>query len=338
MKHRLVLSLAFIFSTTACTLRVPGLNLGPLGASSSSSRSSSSGASEAPALIESSATRAWRAVLDNRQLEEQLTDLHERLEDQPKEGSTSPDQHAEWTLKFMKNDKLGEVAKGCAAGTFKGEELKLEGRKWLKADAICPLVIDREALLKKQVHAWGVAICDRYFWEMGNRINDIEKDGRVSVGLLEQPQSAQKMKDYVASFAKKTFEAIGEQVPPEALAKADELFKRQQDVILKLAAAGKIDRSVKPDPGAEKAIRDVYARRFEVKSVIMRDGDWKVVRNDFGVLLRHYKNADVLVKAKDGSFCALVPASVGQQYEDMGKYSNAYGVDEYLQGRPVKCP
>ncbi len=338
MKQRLVVTLTFIVATTGCAIRVPGISLGAFGGSSASSAgSSSSSPSEAP-ILESASTKAWRAVLDNRQLEEQLTQLHEYLEDGPKEGSTSPDQHAEWIIKFLKNDKLAEVAAGCKAGTYKGETLTLERRKWLKADAICPSVVDREALLKKQVHAWGVAICDRSFWEIGTRIDRIEKEGKVSTGLLEEAQSAQKMKDYVASFAKKTFEAIGEQVPPEALAKADDLTKRRQDVIAKLAVAGKIDRTAKADAGAEKAIREVYARRFDVKSVIMRDGDWKVVRNDFGVLLRHYKNADVLVKAKDGSFCALVPASVGQQYEDMGKYSNAYGVDEFIEGWPVKCP
>ncbi len=83
--------------------------------------------------------------------------------------------------------------------------LTLDRRAWLKADAICPSVIDREALLKKQVHAWGVAICDRYFWEIGTRIDRIEKEGKVSTGLLEEAQSAEKMKEYVASFAKKTF-------------------------------------------------------------------------------------------------------------------------------------
>jgi hypothetical protein len=109
-------------------------------------------------------------------------------------------------------------------------------------------------------------------------------------------------------------------------------------VILKLAAAGKIVRSTKADAGAEKAIREVYARRFDVKAVAMTDPEWRVVRNDCGVLLRHYKNAEVLVKAKDGSFCALVPASVGQHYEDMGTCSSRYGVDEFIEGRPVNCP
>ena len=70
----------------------------------------------------------------------------------------------------------------------------------------------------------------------------------------------------------------------------------------------------------------------------MEDAEWKLVKNDFGVLLRHYKDASVLVKAKDGSFCALVPASVGQPYEANGKYANTYGVDEFIEARPVKCP
>jgi hypothetical protein len=129
-----VVCLVVIFSTAGCTIRVPGLNLGPLGPTASSSSSSRSSASnEAPALLESASTKAWRAVLDDRELERQLTELHERLEDLPKSGSTSPDQHAGWTLTFMKNDKLAKVAKGCAAGTFKGEELELESRRWLKA-------------------------------------------------------------------------------------------------------------------------------------------------------------------------------------------------------------
>ena len=333
MKTRILLAVLAL-SSQACMIRVPGLNLGGLGGSSSSS--SSGGSAEPAPLIESSANKAWRNVLN--QKEDALTALHRRLEDVPTQGSNSADQHADWSLALLKKDELADVAKGCAAGTYKGETLTLDRREFLKADVICPKVIDREALLKKNVHAWGVAILDGYFWEIGNRIDRMEKDGRVPVSLLEEPQSAQKMKEYVASFAKKTFAAIGEEVPQEALVKAETLTKKRQDVIAKLAAAGKIDRAPKADGGAEKAIREVYARRFEVKSVIMKDADWKVVRNDYGVLLRHYKNADVLVKAKDGSFCALVPASVGQPYEDMGKYANTYGVDEFIEGYPVKCP
>lgn len=330
---RLLLAVLAVSSLQACVIRIPGLSLG--GAPASSSSSSSAGAGES-SILDSPATKAWREVL--RSKDDELEALRERINDQPKEGSTSADQHADWALAQLKKDTLADVAAGCAAGTYKGEALTLQGREYLKAEQMCPLVIDRAALLEKTVHAWGVAIIDNYFWQHANRTAEILKSKRVSTGLLEEPQSVQGLKDYVASFAKKTFESIGETVPADALAKAEPLFKERQDVIMKLAVAGKITPPAKADPGAEKAIRDVYARRFDVKKVIMEDADWKLVKNDFGVLLRHYKDASVLVKAKDGSFCALVPASVGQPYEANGKYANTYGVDEFIEAYPVKCP
>lgn len=334
---RILLAVLAVSALQGCVLRIPGLNIGGAPASSSSSSSGSSGATSAPSVMDSAATKAWRGVLNQKR--DALESLYERINDQPKPGSTSPDQHADWALKLINNDQLAEVAQGCAAKTYDGEELKFDQRDaYLKASTMCPLVVDRIALLKKTVHAWGVAVADYYFWQEENRIERIAKEGKVSTGLLEEAQSAQKMKEYVASFAKKTFESIGEPVPPEALAKADTLFAKRQDTIMKLAAAGKMDVSKKADGGAEKAIREVYARRFDVKKVIMTDADWKLVKNDYGVLLRHYKDASVLVKAKDGSFCALIPASVGQPYEDNGKYANTYGVDEFIEAFPVKCP
>lgn len=329
---RILLAVLAVSSLQACVLRIPGLNIG---GESSSSSGSSSGAGQA-SILDSPATKAWRDVI--RSKEDALESLRERINDQPKEGSTSADQHADWALALIKKDTLADVAAGCTAGTYTGEALTLQGREYLKADKMCPLVVDRTNLLKKTVHAWGVAIIDNYFWQHSTRTAEIAKSKRVSTGLLEEPQSVQGLKDYVASFAKKTFESIGETVPQEALAKAEQLFKERQDVIMKLAAEGKLIASVKADTGAEKAIREVYAKRFDVKKVIMEDAEWKLVKNDFGVLLRHYKNASVLVKAKDGSFCAYVPASVGQPYEDNGKYAPTYGVDEFIEAYPVKCP
>lgn len=327
-------ALAFLVTGCAAQLRLPGL---AIGGGNTTSSSSSGGEQGAPSVLDSASTKAWREVLRRR--DDDLDALYSRLNDVPKPGSTSPDQHADWALAMMKNDKLADVAQGCAAGTYTGEETKLDERHaYLHAATMCPLVVDRMALLKKNVHAWGVAIIDYYFWQEENRIERISKDKRVSTGLLEEAQSAQKLKEYVASFAKKTFDAIGEPVPEDALKKADELFAKRQDTIMKLAAAGKIDPSAKADPGAEKAIRDVYAKRFDVKKVVMEDAEWKLVKNDLGILLRHYKNASVLVKAKDGSFCAMVPASVGQPYEANGQYAKTYGVDEFIEAYPVKCP
>jgi hypothetical protein len=62
-----------------------------------------------------------------------------------------------------------------------------------------------------------------------------------------------------------------------------------------------------------------------------------VVRNQIGIVLRRYKNATVILKAKDG-FCAAVPASVGQPHQGRGKFGPKYGVDEFLEATPVKCP
>ncbi|MEW5742771.1 MAG: hypothetical protein AB1938_27895 [Myxococcota bacterium] len=291
MKRIAIAALTFA-ALQACAIRVPGINIGTPGA-----ESSSGGSSAQESILDSAQTRAWREVL--RSKDDELDALYERLNDVPKEGSTSPDQHAEWSLKLIKNDQLADVAAGCAAGTYTGEETKLDERRaHLHAATMCPLVTDRMNLLKKNVHAWGVAIIDYYFWQESNRIERMEKEKRVSVGLLAEPQSAQKLKDYVASFAKKTFEAIGEPVPEEALKKAEELFAKRQDTIMKLAAAGKMTTSAKADAGAEKAIKDVYAKRFDVKKVVMKDAEWKLVKNDLGILLRHYKDADVLVRRR----------------------------------------
>ena len=240
---RILLAVVAVSSLQACVLRIPGLTIGG-GSAPSSSNSSSSPAAGQASILDSRATKAWREVL--RTKDDELESLRERLNDQPKEGSTSADQHAGWALALLKKDTLAEVAAGCAAGTYKGEALTLQGREYLKAEQMCPLVVDREALLKKTVHAWGVAIIDDYFWQHSNRTAEILKSKRVSTGLLEEAQSVQGLKDYVASFAKKTFESIGETVPADALAKAEQLFKERQDVIMKLAAAGKINPRRRP--------------------------------------------------------------------------------------------
>lgn len=307
-----------------------------IGTGSSSERPAPSERSQ-PSLLDSSATKAWREVLRSR--ESELDKLYQRVNDLPQAGSTSPDQHAQWALETLENDKLADVAANCEKGVYKEEGIELEPRRiFLKASTMCPLIRDRKELLEKTVRAWGLAIIEDRIAEQANQIERMEKSGRVPVSLLEKEQTPGEMKAYVASFAEKTFASIGEGVPENALQKSEDLFQRRRSVITKLASAKKIDKPSKGDPGAENAIRNTFEKRFDVKKVLMQDDEWRIVKNDFGILLRRYKDATVLVKAKDGSFCALVPASVGQQYETMGEYEKAYGVDESIEAFPVKCP
>jgi hypothetical protein len=332
-------SFALLVVLSGCALRLPGIELGASKASTPTGTPTSSTTSAAPSAPASTgastASREWKRVLDVHG--DALETLHRRLEDQPKPGATAPDQHARWALEAIKNDTLEDVATGCAAGTFRGETLTLERRAHLKADVICPKVIDRQSLLRKTARAWGLAIIDERFAQLEGTVTRLETSGKVPVSLLIEVVNVQRLKDETALFAKAVFDELGEPVPADALSKADALLARRKAVIAKLAAAHPADRWAKSEPAAEKAVREVYARRVDVKAVYLRDADWTLVRGQFGVIERRFKNASVLAKAKDGSFCALIPAVVGQASQGSG-FGGAWGVDEFEEAFPVKCP
>lgn len=342
---RPLLPLFVALLSAGCVLRIPALGLGGSPATSSASSTSAAPAS-APGGGETSgrspATREWARVIDRHRYA--LDELHARLEDQPKPGSPSSgqEQHARWTFDALKkSDALEEVARGCAAGTYRGETLFADApptEAHLKAEFICPKVVDRVNLLRNTARTWGVAIIDARFSELERLTTRIETEGKVPVSLLMEVLSVQDLEAQTAVFAKEVFAELGEAPPAQALARAEAVLARRKQVIAKLAADHQPDRWAKSEPAAEKAVRDVYSRRFDVKAVRMRDADWTLVRGQFGVVVRRFKGASLLVKAKDGSFCALVPAVVGQAANQTGGFGGAWGVDEFTEGFPVKCP
>jgi hypothetical protein len=53
-------------------------------------------------------------------------------------------------------------------------------------------------------------------------------------------------------------------------------------------------------------------------------------------IVRHYKDAAVLVRAKTGNYCLALHASVDQKNQGGNSYSSEYGVDTFIEGNPVK--
>jgi hypothetical protein len=288
----------------------------------------------------SDATRAWRDA--QRQYGEDLKTLHYFATTHPTDGENSADQKADHALGLMKKAGLGEVQKSCAAGTFKGEkDGTSHGEEFMHADTLCPMVEKRDAILKAAVHEWAVAYGNHRLWDMHRSIDTMKEKKRVYLSNAAEGVDAKRERDYLSSFVKKYFEAIGEAVPEELLKKADAHAAEFNQVVESLAAVGTLPKPAAADPGAEAAVRKAYEGgkdNVQVKKVWMTHDDWRVVRNDFGVILRHYKNAEVLVKAKTGNYCLVVPASVGQQHQGGNVYAKEYGVDEFLDGVPVKCP
>ncbi len=288
----------------------------------------------------SDATRAWRDA--QRQYSEDLQSLHAFATEHPKDHENSADQRADRAIALLKKPGLGELQKACAAGTFKGEkDGTAHGEEYMHADTLCPMVEKREAILKTAVREWATAYGNSRLWDMHRGIEKVTEKKRVYLSSAAEGVDAKGQRDHLSASVKKYFEAIGEDVPEELLKKADAHAAEFNQVVESLAAVGKMPKPEAGDPGAEAAVRKAYEGRKDapqVKKVWMTQSDWKVVRNDFGVILRHYKDAEVLVKAKTGNYCIVVPASVGQQHQGGGVYAKEYGVDQFLDGYPVKCP
>lgn len=336
MKKLLLACLVVSFSGCAVGLRIPGLQLGSSSPSSPGEASADEPATLSESQAQKDAAKTWERAV--RQNEGAIDTLYRLAGTMPKQGYTGAAASLDEALRLRTNEALAQLAADCQAGTYAGVRVSVY-REHQRPSVMCPLLVDREALLKKAIHEGAMEAVQHRVQGQADHVAELETSGKVPVSFLLEGKTVEAMRTYVTSFEKKYFEAIGETVPPEASKGVEEVVASWNAAVLELALKGKVEHAAKADPGAERAIKDVYAKRgFAVQAVLMKDADWKLVKNDLGILLRHYKDADVLVKAKDGRSCAYVPASVGQQYEDAGRYAPRYGVDEFLEAWPVKCP
>ncbi len=283
----------------------------------------------------SESTAAWRAAV--RSAESEMAAFVELATKPPKPGDTSPDQRVERALRLRKSEKLAEIAKNCAAKAYDGERTGED----LRAANVCPLLAKRDALMVQAARAWADAETDRRINELSQNVEKMKKSGRASVTDAVKGRNKESDRTYILSFVGKYYEAVGQPPSEELLAKVDKVAEGREAALVELAGSAKTTRASARDAGAERAVADLYAKRqpgIQIQSVRMIDSDWKPVRDSLGQILRRYKDAEVIVKAKSGAYCLAVPASVGQPYLGGGNYSNVYGVDEFLEGFPTRCP
>jgi len=286
------------------------------------------------AFAQSPATRAWEAVLIANH--ERLEDLRHRVRDLPIGNSSGADQHAQWGIAMLKKDGYAEIATACAAGTFKGEKT---GEQNESAETMCPILIDRKALLEKSVKAWAVSYLNSMIDGRSAAVDRFEKSGLLPTAWLLELPTAQEAKDALTKASASLFEPIGLTAPAEELARIDEITARRDALIAKLVAAGKLTPAGPPDAGAQKHLKEVAEKRFQVVKVILEGDAWLPVKNKLGVLTHRTRDAQVLVKSKVGAYCALIPSYVTQPYETAGRYAKKYGGQVTSpEVTLVKCP
>lgn len=274
------------------------------------------------------AREAWR--MDSYALKKQLETLRDAATEHPNEGATSPDQRADWRLELLKAAPFGELAKACAAGKYKGAS---------DADATCPLVVKSDEILKNGVREWATLYAQRHLHEQTS--HEIRKTHTWSVKWALEPDNLARERAYFTSFVKKYFEGIGEPVPESLLKQVDAYVADVDKAIQEVMQVTTLTKSAGADPGAEAAIRSAYLKDragLRIERVTMTDAAWKIVKNDYGTTLRHYKDGKVVIRAKSGAYCLEVHASVGQLYIGGGAFAREYGVDLFDAGTVVKCP
>jgi hypothetical protein len=283
------------------------------------------------------ATAAWRAA--ERQYGNELEDLYWFATKKPEPGSTAAMQHADRALRALQKRPLDGLRPDCASGRFTGERAGTAYRKeYMRAATLCPLVLRSQEIYRRALRAWELH-------DLAGRIAEIRRRAehagtKLYVSDVVKGFSAEDQKAYVSSFVTRHFEALGEPIPSAALAPLDEVAALFRQTASEAAARTPLPKGKGRDAGAERAIRETYGARnpgIKILRIVMDDAQWQIVRSPIGAVLRRYKNATVILKAKDG-FCAAVPASVGQPYQMGGRFGPKYGVDEFLEGTPVKCP
>jgi hypothetical protein len=322
--------------STGCNLvKVGGLGRGPATHASNGSESSASGSNGAVKAASGGATDNWRAAL--RAGGDDLESFHYFATVAPKADDTAPDQKFEHANKLRKNDMLRQIAEQCAAGAYNGEQTNEK----LRAGELCPLLIKREEVLVRSARAWADRETERRVDELARDIDTIKKEGKVSLTDLVEGRDAKKDREYVTAFVGKYYQALGQPVPQPLLARIDKIATDRDAAILDAAKSNTEKLATGRDPGAEKAIAEEYAQAntgIKIRRVRMVDSDWKPVHNDIGVVLRRYKDSEVIVEAKSGGVCAVVHASVGQQHSGGGSFAPKFGVDTFIDARPVVCP
>lgn len=334
--HRIIspLLVGLVSVASGCGI-VQGTGLG-LGASGEGSQQPAPLERSRPSMLESSATKAWRAALSAKG--DAILDFYRQQKDLPRPKSTSPSQHAADALAMLRNDQLADVAAECEKGSYDGEALEFdESRQYLKASVMCPLIIRRKELLEEVAYAWAVFELEDRLTQEAEYIARVEARGLVPVTWIVESRSAQDLKNYVLAFVSKTLNEVGRAAPNDTLSKGDELHQRRQRLITKLATTSRLPRAAKPDPAIVRTVTDSLSEKFDVQRVLIQDGEWRLEKNDLGRVLRRYKNLSVMVRAKDRSFCALVGATISQQYEDMGIYERGHSVRSATEGAPVRC-
>jgi hypothetical protein len=284
------------------------------------------------------ASDAWFAAITAHG--DRVVDLVWLNKNHPQKSETSGDQQADRALALLKYEKLAEVDKACAAGTYKNGRGATLQQVTLEPDAVCPLIAKRETIAKSALREWATAFAMSFIWNNIERpIEEAKTRRKTYLSDAVEGVDGARYRAYVSKRVGKYFEAAGEPFPEVLQKRLDDLAAAYLSMFDGLAASGAMPKAAAPDAGAEAAIRKAYERTpgIQIKKVWMTSGEWKTVKNDYGVTLRRYKDGGVLVKTKTGDRCLWVPASVGQAYKG-GAFSSEYGVDTFTDGTPVKCP
>ncbi len=279
------------------------------------------------------ATASWRRAV--RAGESELASLVAWSKDQS--ASNSFDQHAERALRLRKSTLLAEIAGHCAAKAYDGERTGEE----LRAADVCPLLAKREAILLGAAKSFADKETARRVDELAKGVAAIRETKKASVTDVVKGRDKDQDRAYVSSFVKKYYDEIDQPIPEAILGRIDTVASEREKTLADLAASSDVKLADAHDAGAERAIKESYQQwqpSMQIVSVRMQDAEWKPVQNDFGIVLRRYKNARVVVRAKSGAYCLAVPASVGQPHAGGGKFASTYGVDQFLEGFPIRCP
>jgi len=288
----------------------------------------------------SAATRAWRRAQAKH--EDALESLHYYATTKTVASHGTVNQFADNALALLQKDAFAELKDQCRKHVFAGEkDGTAYGKEYMHAKVLCPEIARSEEILKDAVRLGARAFAEYQVSDGFEReLAKIEKEQRVYVDLVVQGNDAEAEKKRVASFVQKYYDALGEPLPDDVLGRIDTQVQTRSKAIQDAAAKGKIAAPASRDAAAERAIIDAYKSHHPQIRIVrawMTDPGWRTIRED-GIISRRAKNAELLVKAKDGTYCAVIPASVGQPYAGGGQYSSTIGVDEFIEGTPVRCP
>jgi hypothetical protein len=172
----------------------------------------------------------------------------------------------------------------------------------------------------------------------------LEKQGRIELAYVPELGKSDGIRAEIEPRVKQQFAGKSVQIKAGHLQEIDKLvaqFRRGVADSLKNPAK---PQSIAHDPAVEKAQNAALARELTrpsgeltLKKTIVEQASWQLRKNDYGIVVSHFKTTWTLVAVANESYCVSIRGDVWQNADDHGTFEAKMNTDHAVDTFIVPC-